>query len=379
MVVYLTIICVFAVLAVVHCGAKEETLLDDSEYQKFLQFEEMVSNVVTEINNASSSDRNSATLNYVNLAMMYHQRNQRWKQGGIAESLYYIELALQSQESENDPAHGDHKLHRSMLLHKANMLTNLGQRDAALSIFNALLARRSIKHTTSSAESSIFTSLTDAWNSEKIEPISQQELSNILYHKAELLLTLFDDYAAAVLLFQEAVSVYPCNYRSYFQLAHAMKATKNVTREEWMAVIAEMESYMLNIRQRALNIKMKYKYKPPPIEFHAPYTIAFPSTPMNSDGLSATSAHITTLLYSMCYSIRLVVYPTTHVCTFSRTDSTDTGLYGASTSTGYSQSDATLSAIYASLNWALFVSFDALPSTGDPESEPFNSFWLDFL
>ncbi len=357
---YSILFCVFVVLALKCSSAKEGTLLDDSEYQKFLQFDEMLSNVVTDINNVSSIDGHSATLNYANVAMMYHQRYQRWKQGGIAESLHYIELALQSQKSENDQAHHDHKLYRSMLLHKAVMLTNLGQRDAALSVFDSLL----LKQHTPTSENLI---LHDSWNGEDIAPMSEQELTSILYHKAELLLTLYDDFSAAVSLFKEAVARYPCNYRSYLQLVHAMKATKNVSRDEWLMVIAEMEQYLLNIRQRGLNNKMKYKYKPPPIEYHTASTYQALSSVLSE---YTTSDQIKNLLYDMYYTIRSAIYPTTLVCTFSRTDNTDAAsLYGASASTGYSQSDTTLSGIYASLNWALFTAADALPVTGDPEGK----------
>jgi len=335
--------------------------LDDSEYQKFLQFDEMLSNVVTDINNVSSSYGHRTTLNYANVAMMYHQRNQRWKQGGIAESLHYIELALQSQKSEKDQAHHDHKLYRSMLLHKAVMLTNLGQRDAALSVFNSLLLKQ---HPPTSDDSILH----DSWNGEERAPISEQELSSILYHKAELLLTLYDDFSAASSLFKEAVARYPCNYRSYLQLVHAMKATKNVTRVEWLTFIAEMEQYLLNISQRALNTKMKYKYKPPPIEYRK--ANSYPAHSIPTEYTTTSSNPFKNLLYGMYYTIHSAIYPTTLVCTFSRTDNTDAaGLYGATTSTGYSQSDTTLTGIYASLNWALFTAADALPLTDDPKGK----------
>lgn len=361
---------ILVLLVVSYCGAEEETLLDDSEYKNFLQFDDMLSNVVAEINNASSSDGLGTTLNYVNIAMLYHQRNVRWKQGGAAESLDYIDLALQSQSSKVDQAHNDYKLQRSMLLHKAVTLTSLGQRDAALSVFDILLAMQSPNPTFISG------SLFNGWDTVQAEPLSDQELSTILYHKAELLLTLYDDFSAAISLFRQAVALYPCNYRSYLQLVHAMMATKQVTQNEWLDLILEMEQYLLNIKQRPSNTKMKYKYKPPPIEYRVPFTIpsSIPTPATTDDTTSSvlpdTLLSIQSVLESVYYSIRATISPTVHICTFSRTDNGETGLYGtATTSTGYSQTDTTLYGIYASVNWALFTAVDALAVTGDPKGE----------
>ena len=171
-------------------GSAQETLIDDSEYQNLIAFDAMLTELQSSLHNhtkdsthilsgAKTSTTYSPTLNYANIAMMYHQRNQRWKQGGNVESLKHTNLALEAQKYPFDDAHNDRKLRRSMLLHKALMSASLGRRQSALQNLNQLIA---LRHTSKSPAflEKIFDLLPES------KPMSNQELSNLLYHKAEL-------------------------------------------------------------------------------------------------------------------------------------------------------------------------------------------------
>jgi tetratricopeptide (TPR) repeat protein len=253
------------------------------------------------------------------LAVMYHQSNTRWKQGGNAESLFYTNLALQQQKNPFDLSHNDHRLRRSMMLHQSNMLYSLGRRNSALIVLNQLLdlAPKSLPNRKTASDYSVLAraanikqsiiSLLDSalqhwvgslyqttmtfmrnffgnigWlqsSSSSVptstfqqESLTPREWSNVLFHKGELLMTLFDDFSAAIVLFRQALEVYPCNYYVYVHLVHAMQATKNVTSEEWMSTIGEIERYAANIRKPYTRHSGKhmYKYQQPALEYHLP-------------------------------------------------------------------------------------------------------------
>jgi len=359
------------------------TLLDNSEYQKLITFDEMLNSMEASIRNHTEqgvkSTAASRTLDYMNVAMMYHQRNQRWKQGGTAESLRFINLALMEQQRSADHAHDDQKLRRSMMLHKANMLAGLGQRAPALKVLDELIHMHNQTSTPAHAPDAWFGSLFKPRNTAS-QATTNEELSSILYHKAELLLTLYDDFSAAVELFQRSLQLHPCHYLAHLQLVHAMKATKAVTREEWLGTIDGMEQYLLNIRQKAVNTKSKYKFKAPQIEYHVPVVTrasklsdstncnttasdcssCIADTASNSDysgdSILSTVQHTLHNLYTTLYT---TFYPTTAVCTFT---SDESDLYATS---GATRTTTTLSGIYASVNWALFVAADSVQMTGD--------------
>lgn len=345
-----------------------DSLLDDSEYQRLVEFDVMLADTVNSLTANTIGDPStvaeSLTLNYANIAMMYYQRNVRWKQGGNAESLDYISQAIMAHSNASDAAHTDQTLLRSMLLHKARMLGSLGRRNSALAVMDDLLG---MYNTSNNVDEQNM--LYQWWiqldpAKPKSATMSTQELSYILYHKAELLLTLFDDFQAAVDLFRQAQELYPCHYLAHLQLIHALKATKSATREAWLAEIARMEQYLMNTRQRPRHsMKHVHKYSAPLIDYvnPVPRTIIDTTLDYSSMGALLSSLYSNALYYYAAYFV-----PNTEVvCTFSNAHNTDSELYAYITPV---RTVTSLYAIYSSVSWALFQAADSVPALSSDSS-----------
>lgn len=367
----------------IHATSNEggNTLLDDSEYQRLVKFDEMLEESVKSLASKKPEDfqptsiADSVVLNYANVAMMYYQRNERWKQGGHAESLQYISLAIAAHSNANDAAHSDKTLYRSMMLHKARMLASLGRRKSALSILNALLEMYESNNADKNGDAK--TSHWWTWyGSAKLKAssstMSKQELSDVLYRKAELILTLFDDFQSAVDLFRRALESYPCHYLAHLQLIQALKATKSATREVWQAEIERMEEYLLNVRQRPRRtMKHVHKYSAPLIDYQQPIPRHDVNTIMD---YSSIASILRSVHNNVHYLYDMLLAPTTEVvCTFSHSQSADSssGLYAHISPV---RTVTSLNSIHASLNWALFQAADSILSTsastsGEEEEE----------
>jgi tetratricopeptide (TPR) repeat protein len=342
-----------------------ELFADDSEYKNLLEFDEMLHGVEDSIRNRTSglsSDKagtSSLTLDYANLAMMYHQRNERWKQGGSAESLQFINLALQAQDNAKDIAHPDRKLLRSMMLHKGLMLTSLGKRAAALDVFNQIIA----EHATSMGTQSKRNRINFFGGKKTNSAMSNQEFAKVLLHKAELLYTLYDDYASAVELFRRALDLYPCHYLVHQHLIQAMKGSKQTTQEDWRAVLSSMETYLLRVKQRpalSTDPQHRFKYKAPAID----YRIANPAYQTDRVsriyGIILNPLHWVRVFSAACHDWYdyLFVSKDKVVCTFSNggVDSQN-DLYA---NLGSVRTIESFHAIQASLYWSMFVAADAM-------------------
>jgi tetratricopeptide (TPR) repeat protein len=364
----LTLFCTLASLvlwSILCLVGSNELFADDSEYKSLLEFDEMLHGVEDSIRNRTSglssgkAGTSSLTLDYANLAMMYHQRNERWKQGGSAESLQYINLALQSQDNPKDIAHPDRKLLRSMLLHKGLMLTSLGKRAAALDVFNQIIA----EHATSMGTQSKRNWINFFGGKKTNSAMSNQEFAKVLLHKAELLYTLYDDYASAVELFRRALHLYPCHYLVHQHLIQAMKGSKQTAHEDWRAVLSSMEMYLLRVKQRlavSTDPQHRFKYKSPAID----YRIANPAYQTDRVsriyGIILNPFHWVRVFSAACHDWYdyLFVSKDKVVCTFSNggVDSQN-DLYA---NLGSVRTIESFHAIQASLYWSMFVAADAM-------------------
>jgi tetratricopeptide (TPR) repeat protein len=229
---------------------------------------------------------NSSVIRNMNIAMLYYQKYVSWNQDGLVQALLYIDLSLRSSvklyhntfhtiddnhginsqgttsscsSSQTHHKHGrdddkqcyptydnkvnsfshdddtedivivnehlieNYSLIRGLLLHKSWILSLMGHRYSALSIINVLL----LYH----------------------KNYSNIEVSTIIYHKADLLLSLYNDYHQAIELFYTSIYINPCNYKAFYQLASVFK-TYHVTKNSiqyYESLIGIMKSYMYGI------------------------------------------------------------------------------------------------------------------------------------
>jgi tetratricopeptide (TPR) repeat protein len=213
----------------------------ESDYRELLEFDQSIMSQIENFNvqkllEINSYSNHSNAINCANIALMYHERDKRWKQGGNVEALEYMNLALTFSDDVNDLVSENVHLKKALSLHKGLLLTELGNKHEAINIFNQILQGGYKEHYDST--------LTRVDRS-----LENRDVSSVLYHKAEVLLTLFHDPLAAVSILLTAIDIYPCNYNAYLKVVMALKESNTMRPADWSEWIARLETAQVSIQQ----------------------------------------------------------------------------------------------------------------------------------
>ncbi len=217
---------------------------DESDYRNLLMFDNQLQYLKTDFERQSkietSPDTNhSNALNYGNLALLFHERDTHWKQGGTAEALHYIDLALNYSTDPFDLVSQSSKLRNSLTLHKGLLLSELGYRYEAVELFDGLLSR-SEAHVSQAGSQTV---------ADDLDVLEDRDVSSVLYHKGDALLTLFNDAQGAAVFFQQAIERYPCNYNAYLKVVMALRSQNTLSQAEWRQWVRRLEGALLSIEQ----------------------------------------------------------------------------------------------------------------------------------
>ena len=185
-----------------------------NEYVNLDLFDRELASTTRELNSSSSS------LRYANVALLYLQRSEQWRLGGDLEAMEFMNKALNTSSKG-----ASIKLLRAMTYQKAVISMRLGLKDKALSCLDSILQKN---HTRSR--------------------LSMCEVSSVLYQKATLLFTLFDDPIQAFTLLDDALLMCPCNTDAYLQFVQALHASGTIaSRAVWLQLLGRFETDMKRI------------------------------------------------------------------------------------------------------------------------------------
>eukprot|EP01039_Chlorochromonas_danica_P009302 gene9302-10268_t len=99
----------------------------EDEYRALLDLDQRIDSL------RSRAARVPRLSSFVDLSLLHHLREERFKQGDCWKSIAYADLALDQQPSP--------LLASALALHKARLLIDLGEFDAAVAVLNDLIAR----------------------------------------------------------------------------------------------------------------------------------------------------------------------------------------------------------------------------------------------
>lgn len=197
----------------------------DTEYKALLEFDRKISTLTLFLR--QSTDEEAVPLSsLLDLTILHHMRDERWKQGGSWESIAYADLALdQLLADPSEDSTG--QLVYALLLHKARLLTTVGEFAAAMGTMDRMLEHLA----TAPAPTGTSTSTLEA----------------IAYFTKGRALLSAGRVAEAERLFAKAFVLDACLHQAYYQYATTLLVEKNTAK--MTAIVPLLQNLIANVHE----------------------------------------------------------------------------------------------------------------------------------
>jgi tetratricopeptide (TPR) repeat protein len=161
---------------------------------------------------------------YVGLALLFHMREEMWKQGGDWESLYWTEKAFQLMDSGTKM---NTELQFALQIHYVRILTILGKHNDATAFGKKII--------------------TELQAGLEIQNKSYAKFLAQLYYAQGSAYLAGANFIKAAAWFTKALSIYPCLHQTYYQLAVAMTSLPTKQANEIFYYLNHWESLLNRI------------------------------------------------------------------------------------------------------------------------------------
>eukprot|EP01031_Cornospumella_fuschlensis_P029736 gene29736-35904_t len=186
---------------------------NDREFKELEQFTQQIGNLTADFLNASTNSLQTLPLS-LDLTILHHVRDERWKQGGSWDAIAYADLSIKWLFGLSVKERRKHRLLLyALLLHKARLLINVGEFTSSSLVTDQILYYLHID--VSKAKEKLLRSAA-------------------LFTKGRGQLSAGHVDAASV-FFKQTYTLNPCIHQAYYQHALALSSTRNTTEMQQLA------------------------------------------------------------------------------------------------------------------------------------------------